>query len=113
MPGPNEKFKKHKKIRTPRGIIKRQLVKKKTGIHKCAICKEMLHGMPHGKRVFEVQKMSKTERRPEAPLASMICPICRKDVYLSAVLLKYNVLTKEEVDFRYIKYINMIIKKIE
>jgi len=113
MPGPNEKFKKHKHVRTPRGIIKRQLIKKKTGTHKCAICKEMLHGMPHGKRTYEVLKLSKTERRPEAPLASMICPVCRKEIYLSAVMLKYKLLTKEEVDFRYTKYIDMIIKKIE
>jgi len=113
MPGPNEKFKKHKKVRSPRGIIKRTLVKKKTGMHKCAICKEMLHGMPHGKRVFEVAKLSKTERRPEAPLASMICPVCRKEIYLSAVMLKYNLLTKDEVDYRYTKYIDMISNRIE
>lgn len=113
MPNPNEKFKKHKTIRTPGGKKTRLLLKKKTSNHKCAICKSTLHGMPHGKRAFEVKRLSKTERRPENLLSSVLCPVCRQITYQEAVLFKNNVKSKTDIDFKYMKYVDMILKKIE
>ncbi len=113
MPSPNKKYRKHKVVKTPGGRASRLVKKKKTSKHVCALTKKPLHGMPHGKRVFEVAKLTKTQRRPENPLASMLSPIIRKELYLQAVMLKYNILTKDEIDFRYKKYIDMIINKIE
>ncbi|HOZ35547.1 MAG TPA: hypothetical protein PLK55_01015 [archaeon] len=113
MPNPNQKFKKHKTTITPSGKKSRVLVKKKTSKHKCAVCKAILHGMPHGKRTVEVKRLSKTERRPENLLSSVLCPKCRQIAYLDAVMLKHNIKTEEDVDLRYIKYIKMILKKIE
>ncbi|HNW05972.1 MAG TPA: hypothetical protein PK655_03150 [archaeon] len=113
MPNPDQKFKKHKTIVTPSGRKSRVVVKKKTSKHKCAVCKAILHGMPHGKRALEVKKLSKTERRPENLLSSVLCPKCRKVAYLDAVMLKHNLKTENEVDLRYMKYIKMILKKIE
>ncbi|MFA5746333.1 MAG: 50S ribosomal protein L34e [archaeon] len=113
MPNPNQKFKKHKTVITPGGRATRVIVKKKTGKHKCAVCKEMLHGMPHGLRSFEVKKLSKTERRPENLLSSMLCPKCRKVAYQEAVMLKNKIKEEKDIDLRYIKYIKMILKKLE
>lgn len=113
MPSNNEKFKKHKILKTPGGLTKRHLVKKKTGKHICAISKKPLQGMPHGKRAFEVLKLSKTQRRPENPLASMISPDVRKEIYRQAVMLKYNIISIDDIDLRYLKYIEMIKNKIE
>ena len=113
MPNPNQKFKKHKIVVTPSGVRKRVIVKKKTGKHKCAVCKEMLHGMPHGLRTFEVRKLSKTERRPENLLSSVLCPKCRKEAYQDAIMLKNNIKEEKDIDLRYIKYIKMILKKLE
>jgi large subunit ribosomal protein L34e len=113
MPNPDHKFKKHKMTRMPSGKAKRVIVKKKTSKHTCALCGGMLHGMPHGKRVFEIQKMAKTERHPSNLLASMICPTCRQKIYLEAVMFKHGVLTNDQLDMRFKKYINMIINKIE
>jgi len=113
MPNPNDRFKKHKMARVPGGKAKRKIVKKKVGKHVCALCKGMLHGMPHGKRVFEIQKMAKTERHPSNLLASMICPTCREKVFLEAIMLKHGVIAEDQLDLRYKKYINMIINRIE
>lgn len=113
MPSFNQKFKKHKKVKTPGSRSSRLIVKKKTGKHVCAISGKPLQGMPHGKRAFEVARLTKTQRRPENPLASMISPDVRKDIYLQAVMLKYNVITLDDVDLRYLKYIDMIKNKIE
>ena len=113
MTKPNEKFKKHKTIKTPGGRSVRSVLSKKTGKHICSICGEMLFGMPHGLRPVEVQRLSKTERRPENPLASMVCPRCRRDIYLSTVMLKYGIITDSDIDLRHKKYINMIQGKVE
>lgn len=113
MPNPNQKFKKHKTTITPGGKRSRVIVKKKTGKHKCAVCKAMLHGMPHGLRTFEVKKLSKTERRPENLLSSMLCPKCRKVAYLEAVMLKHKIKEEKDLDLKYVKYIKMIMKKLE
>jgi large subunit ribosomal protein L34e len=113
MPNPNQKNKKKKSVRTPGGVSKKVIVKKKTSKHKCALCKEMLHGMPHGKRPFEVKKLKKTERRPENLLASMLCPVCRDIIYQEAVMLKYKLKTEKDIDLKNLKYVNMILKRIE
>jgi len=113
MPNPNAKFKKYKTTVTPSGKKSRVIVKKKTSKHKCTVCKAMLHGMPHGKRPFEVKKLSKTERRPENLLSSMLCSKCRKIAYQEAIMLKHNIKSEKDIDLRYLKYIKMILKKIE
>ncbi|HOW29228.1 MAG TPA: 50S ribosomal protein L34e [archaeon] len=113
MPNPNQKFKKHKSTITPGKRNSRVIVKKKTSNHKCAVCKSTLHGMPHGKRTFEVKKLSKTERRPENLLSSVLCPKCRQIAYQEAVMLKNNIKQEKDLDLRYLKYIKMIMKKIE
>jgi len=113
MPSPNKRLRKHKTLSTPSGKLRRLTKSKKTSKHICAISKKPLHGVPHGKRVVEVSRLSKTQRRPENPLASFIEPSVRKDVYLQAVMLKYGVMNSDEIDYRYKKYIDMIINKIE
>jgi len=113
MPNPNEKFKKRKSTRIPSARTSTVIVKKKTAKHKCAVCKNILHGMPHGKRAYEVKRLSKTQRRPENLLASILCPKCRQIAYQEAVLLKNKIKQEKDVDLRYLKYIKMIMKKIE
>ena len=113
MPNFNEKFKKYKVVKTPGKKQSRLILKKKTGKHKCAISQKPLQGVPHGKRPFEVLRLKKSQRRPENLLASIISPDVRKEIYLSAVMIKYNVLTYDDVDLRYKKYIDTIINKIE
>ncbi|MDD3244722.1 MAG: 50S ribosomal protein L34e [Candidatus ainarchaeum sp.] len=113
MPSPDKRYKKHKTIKTPGGKTVRRIVKKKTKKQTCAVCTSLIHGVPHGKRPFEVKKLSKTERRPENLLAPILCPKCRDVAYKDAVMLKNNLKTEADCDFRYIKYVKMILKKIE
>lgn len=113
MPSASLRNRKLKTVKTPSGRTTTIVKKKKTGKHVCAISKKPLSGMPHGKRVFEVARLTKTQRRPENPLASMLSSKVRDEVYLQAVMLKYNLISKDEVDYRYKKYIDMIYNKIE
>jgi len=113
MPSASTRNRKIKTVKTPSGKSRIIIKKKKTGKHICAISKKPLSGMPHGKRVFEIARMSKTQRRPENPLSSMLSAKVRDEVYLQAVMLKHNLITADDVDYRYKKYINMINNKIE
>ncbi|MCK9292831.1 MAG: hypothetical protein WCY27_00835 [archaeon] len=113
MPNPNQKYKKHKVVKTPSGKQSRLILKKKPSKHVCALSKKPLFGMPNGKRPFEVARLFKTQRRPENPLASMIAPDIRKDIYIESIMLKYNLITEDDIDLRHKKYIGMIISKVE
>jgi ribosomal protein L34E len=113
MPNPNKRLRKHKTLKTPSGKSTRLVKSKKTGKHVCALSRKPLNGMPHGKRVIEVSRLTKTQRRPENPLASFLAPTVRKDLYLQAVMLKYGIMDADEIDYRYKKYISMIENKIE
>ncbi|MFH0905792.1 MAG: 50S ribosomal protein L34e [archaeon] len=113
MPTQNQRFKKHKTVTTPSGKRRRLILKKKTQKHTCAICSSVLHGMPHGLRPFEVKKLKKTERRPENPLASILCNDCRSKVYLDAVELKYKLKTKDDIEHKLRKYVDMVINKVQ
>jgi large subunit ribosomal protein L34e len=113
MPNYAQKNRKVQVKKTPGGRLSRLYKKKKPNKHSCAISKKKLSGMPHGKRPNEVAKLSKTQRRPENLLASMISMDVRKEIYLQAVMLKYNIISKDDIDYRYKKYIDMIYNKIE
>jgi large subunit ribosomal protein L34e len=102
-----------KRVRTPGGRLKIVEKPKKTEKHKCAICKKILHGMPHGKRPVEVRKLAKTERRPERIFGGNICPDCLKQVIHEAVLVEKGDKTIEEVPFKMIPYVEVIRKRIK
>ncbi|HOD89747.1 MAG TPA: 50S ribosomal protein L34e [archaeon] len=113
MPKPKDRFDKHKMVKTPGGKQVRKVKLKKPGKHKCAISGKILQGVPHGLRPHEVHNLKKSERRPGNPLASMIEPKTRKEIYLEAVMLKYNIISQQDIDLSHKKYIDMILKKIE
>ena len=69
--------KKKKKRRGPKGS-RQYFVRGKTGKISCALCEMPLHGVPHGKTVAEIGKMSKTEKRPSTPFGGVLCGKCRK-----------------------------------
>lgn len=72
-------MKKKVQRRTPGGKTVTHRKKKKTAKHKCAICKELLHGTPRGSLV-EIRKLSKTERRPSRPFGGQLCSRCSRIV---------------------------------
>ncbi len=79
MVSPGQKTKKKKKRRVVKST-KEYYVREKTAKHKCGICKAELHGVPHGKKVSEVSKLSKTKKRPSVPFGGVLCTKCRRIV---------------------------------
>ena len=51
--------------------------KKKPSKHVCAECGAVLHGVPRG-RPFEVNKLAKSQKRPNRPFGGYLCPKCAR-----------------------------------
>ena len=82
-----DRTKKRKYRKSPSGT-KAVTSKKKTGKHRCNLCRSIMHGMPHGKRAFEVGKMGKTQKRPTALFAGKLCNRCRGIAVEEAIKVK-------------------------
>ena len=104
MPTPGERAKKKKKKRTAKGS-KEYYVRGKTAKHSCAVCAGQLHGVPHGKIMAKVGKMSKTEKRPSVPFGGMLCTKCRRVVAEEKAKLEAGTKKLEEVDFKIKKFL--------
>jgi large subunit ribosomal protein L34e len=79
MPAPGQKTKKKKKRKTAKRT-KQYFARGKTAKQSCALCGRQLHGVPHGQKVAEIAKMSKTEKRPSARFGGILCGKCRREV---------------------------------
>lgn len=112
MPKPSERTKKKKFRRTPGGRVAIHYSGGKPGKHSCAICGSILHGMPHGKSVSKLGKLSKSEKRPEAIFAGTLCSKCRTAAVENAVKVRegFKELNKVALDSR--GYVEALIKKM-
>ncbi len=99
-----QKTMKKKKRRTPRKS-KEYFVRGKTGKHRCAVCGLELHGVPHGKRVAAIGKMSKTEKRPCVPFGGTLCGRCRRAVAEEKAKLESGLKEFGSIDFKLRKFI--------
>lgn len=113
MPKKEHRWKKRKKTRKVSGKVRESYSRGKTSKHKCAVCKGIVHGTPHGRRQHQVSKISKSKRRPEAVLAGVLCNVCRAQVIEEATKVKYGVKNIGDVSLRLRKYIGQIEKRIE
>ena len=113
MPKRSERTMKKKKVRPISGKAKTIFVKGKTGKHKCALCKGILHGTPHGKVSSEVRKMSKSERRPDVLFAGTLCNKCRKEAVEEAAKVKIGIKKTIDIDIEKRKYVQELLTKIE
>jgi len=109
---PFERVKPRKFRKTPKKT-KAYAAEYKPSKHTCALCNSMLHGVPHGKRPSEVRKLSKTERRPTAIFAGMLCSKCRSLILEEAVKVKYGIKSIDDVLIKYRPYVNIAIQKVE
>jgi len=62
-------------VKTPGGRTVTHFVKPKFGKHHCAACGRVLEGVPRA-RVADMNKLGKTERRPERPYGGVLCSPC-------------------------------------
>lgn len=106
MPKPSERWKKKKKYKSRKGEMRIAYGRRKTSKHKCALCKKVMHGMPHGKTRSKTKKLSKTERRPSALFAGTLCNLCRKRIIEEAIKVKLGLKELDKVELRHKKYID-------
>ncbi|OIO24540.1 hypothetical protein AUJ14_06070 [Candidatus Micrarchaeota archaeon CG1_02_55_22] len=77
---------------------------------KCALCSAKLAGMPR-LHSTQLKRLSKTEKRPERAFGGIICGKCVKRILTEKTRLENGSMTKHNVDFRHLKYIEAM-KKI-
>lgn len=109
---PKDRFAKKGFRKTPKQT-KRVTMKKKTGKRECGVCGRAMHGTPSGKGVCGTRKMGKTERRPSAIFAGILCNKCRALVLEEALKIKYAGKTKDESSIRLERYVSEAERKIE
>lgn len=71
---------KRKKVRTPSGRVVTHYEKKRTGIPHCGECGAILGGVSRGLRSYQMQRLSKTKKRPERKFGGFLCPACTRDL---------------------------------
>ena len=69
-----------RQVRTPGGKTVLRYKKKKTSKHVCAECGKLLHGVPRG-RPYEINKLSKSKKRPNRPYGGYLCSECVRKVF--------------------------------
>jgi large subunit ribosomal protein L34e len=108
MPKRSDRSKKTKFRRVSGKKSKRVFVKGKTGKHLCAVCGGVLHGVPHGKTPAQVGKLSRTERRPTAVFAGVLCSKCRSRVVEEAAKVEAGFKKMDEVELVLKKYVEKV-----
>lgn len=108
MPKRSERYMKIKFRRRSKGKAKKVFAEKKPGKHHCALCKKVLHGTPHGKNRAGVSRLGRTERRPSALFAGVLCNQCRTLVVAEAAKVEAGVKKSNEVELRLKKFVERV-----
>ena len=109
---PKDRFAKKRFRKTPKQT-KRVTAKKKTGKRHCCVCGKIMHGTPSGKNIAQSRRLAKTEKRPSAMFAGLLCNQCRAMVLEEALKIKYAGKKQEESSIRLGKFVEEAMKKIE
>jgi|SRR3989344_1313119 len=104
MPKRKDRWKNKKFVRTPKKT-KVKYLREKTAKHECPNCGKTMHGMPHGKTRSKARKLSKTERRPTAMFAGVLCNICRQQAIEEAIKLNEGIKQLEEISMPLRNYV--------
>ena len=108
MPTRSERSKKKKFRRVGKGKSKKIFVNDKPGKHHCALCKGLLHGVPHGKNSSLVKKLAKTKRRPSALFAGILCTKCRSKVAVEAAKVEAGIKKTDKIEVRLKEYVKQV-----
>lgn len=110
MVKPGQKTKKKKYRKTPGGKAKAYFERKRHGKASCALCGNALAGVP---KQDEVKKLSKTERRPSAIFAGVLCNRCRNTVLEEAIKIKENIKNMRDCKITLRTYVEQALKLLE
>ncbi|MFH0954945.1 MAG: 50S ribosomal protein L34e [Candidatus Micrarchaeota archaeon] len=101
-----------KKHRTTSGS-RIKAISHKSAKKTCALCENALHGVPHGKRVAKVRKLSKSEKRPSVPFGGILCGPCRKQVIEEAAKVVSGTKEEFEIEFRFRPFVEQAMIQIK
>lgn len=105
MPAPRNRQATYRNRASPSG---RKVLKKKQEKQakaRCAICKKLLGGVPNLAHA-QLGKLAKTQKRPERAFGGVLCHACVAQVIKDKVRLQQGLISKEDVDFRRLKFIS-------
>jgi len=91
-------------VRTPGGRTVTKYKKKKTSKHKCAVCKEVLHGKPRGIS-SKIKALPKSRRKINRPFGGMLCSKCSRKVISLRAKLKNGSITLNDVPISLRKFV--------
>ena len=111
MTKPHEMTLKKKFKRTIKGKSKVYYVREKPSKHHCAICRGILHGTAHGKKVAEISKLSKTQKRPSVVFGGVLCTKCRKAIMEDSAKVISEVKKIEDINLTRRKYVEVIVNR--
>lgn len=74
----------------------------------CALCGDMLHGVPHGKKTNALRKLSKTQRRPSVPFAGILCGNCREMAAIETIKVAMKQKKFTDVELRVQPYVKQL-----
>ncbi|AEF96048.1 50S ribosomal protein L34e [Methanotorris igneus] len=92
MPAPRYRSSSYRKVyrRVPGNRTVIHYRRKKPAKHKCAVCGNILNGVPRGRPV-EIRKLAKTEKRPERPYGGYLCPKCLRRLMIQKARSMSNI----------------------
>ena len=102
---------KKKKIKTPKTTKIKYFKSKRKGTAKCNLCKGKMHGVK-SKHPKISSKLSKTEKRPTAMFAGILCNKCRVKAIEEAIKIKIGIKNISETDILLRQYVNSIIRRL-
>lgn len=106
--------KKNTRKKSSKGIQKtvQRTITKKSAKRVCALCQQILHGLPHGQRKSGMRQLSKTQKRPTGLLSSVLCSPCRTYIIEEAVRLKTGHATMEEVPLNERNFVETVLDRL-
>ncbi len=113
MPKPGERSSGKKFVRTTGGKVAVRYVQGKSSKHRCALCKAILHGVPHGKRKAAVKKLSKSKSRPSGIFGGILCSKCRTNIIEEAIRVEHKLKDIAKVELSNREYVKMALNAVE
>ena len=113
MPTKHERASEKKFVRITSGKAKMVYFKGKSRKHHCALCKKILHGVPHSHSVYGMSKLSKTQKRPSVAFGGVLCSPCRRNVLEEAIKVKGQQKEMGAVSFKIKNFVEMAMHRVD
>ncbi len=107
MPAPRFRHEKKRMRASPSGKAVSKYKTKKPAKATCSICSKKLNAVPN-RTPNEMGKLAKTEKRPQRAFGGILCNSCTQQIYKEKTRINAGTLSKSEVDFKHLKYLEQV-----